>query len=73
MQEAGMDGLDHGSRRDATRVAMSGALRTPSRPLKMARLPHRALKKLAADIRTLSAGRPQTPAEDLLRESRDQR
>ncbi|MDP1649437.1 MAG: Arc family DNA-binding protein [Rubrivivax sp.] len=31
------------------------------------------LKKLAADIRALSAGRRQTPSEDLLRESRDQR
>ena len=31
------------------------------------------LKKLAADIRALSAGRRQTPSEELLRESRDQR
>ena len=31
------------------------------------------LKQLAADIRALSAGRRQTPSEDLLRESRDQR
>lgn len=31
------------------------------------------LKKLAADIRALSAGRRQTPSEDLLRDSRDQR
>jgi hypothetical protein len=31
------------------------------------------LKKLAADIRALSAGRRQTPSEDLLRESRNQR
>jgi len=31
------------------------------------------LKKLAADIRELSAGRLQTPAEVLLRESRDER
>ena len=31
------------------------------------------LKKLATDIRALSAGRRQTPSEDLLRESRDQR
>jgi len=31
------------------------------------------LKKLAADIRALSAGRRQTPSEDLLRESRDER
>ena len=30
-----------------------------------------ALKQLAADIRALSAGRVQTPSEDLLRESRD--
>ena len=29
------------------------------------------LKKLAADIRALSAGRRQTPSEELLRESRD--
>ena len=32
-----------------------------------------ALKKLAADIRALSAGRRQTPSEDLLRKSRDER
>ena len=32
-----------------------------------------ALKKLTADIRALSAGRRQTPSEDLLRESRDER
>lgn len=31
------------------------------------------LKKLAADIRALSAGRRQTPSEDMLDESRDQR
>jgi plasmid stability protein len=31
------------------------------------------LKKLAVDIRSLSAGRRQTPAEDLLRDNRDQR
>jgi plasmid stability protein len=31
------------------------------------------LKKLAADIRALSAGRKQTPAEDLLREARSER
>ena len=31
------------------------------------------LKKLAADIRGLSAGRRQTPSEDLLREGREQR
>lgn len=31
------------------------------------------LKKLAADIRALSRGRQQTPSEDLLRESRNQR
>ena len=30
-------------------------------------------KQLAADIRRLSASRVQTPSEDLLRESRDQR
>ena len=30
-------------------------------------------KQLAADIRQLSASRVQTPSEDLLRESRDQR
>ena len=30
-------------------------------------------KQPAADIRRLSAGRVQTPSEDLLRESRDQR
>jgi plasmid stability protein len=39
--------------------------------------PHRsdreALKRLAAEIRVLSAGRPQTPSEELLRESRDER
>lgn len=32
-----------------------------------------SLKALAAEIRALSAGRPQTPSEDLLRESRDER
>ena len=32
-----------------------------------------ALKERAADIRALSAGRRQTPSEDLLRESRDER
>ena len=32
-----------------------------------------ALKKLARDIRALSAGRRQTPSEELLRESRDER
>ena len=31
------------------------------------------LKKLAADIRALSAGRGQSPSEGLLRESRDER
>ncbi len=31
------------------------------------------LQQLAADIRALSAGRAQTPSEDLLRESRGQR
>ena len=31
------------------------------------------LKKLAADIRALSAGRAQTPSEDLLREARGER
>jgi plasmid stability protein len=31
------------------------------------------LKKLAAEIRALSANRQQTPSEDLLRESRDER
>lgn len=31
------------------------------------------LKRLAGDIRALSSGRRQTPSEDLLRESRDQR
>lgn len=31
------------------------------------------LKKLAAEIRLLSAGRHQTPSEDLLREGRDER
>jgi len=31
------------------------------------------LRKLAADIRALSVGRRQTPSEDLLRESRDER
>ena len=34
---------------------------------------HRAeLKKLAADIRALSAARPQTPSEDLLRRGQKQ-
>ncbi|MEZ5659508.1 MAG: Arc family DNA-binding protein [Burkholderiaceae bacterium] len=31
------------------------------------------LKKLAAEIRALSANRPQTPSEDLLREGRNDR
>ena len=31
------------------------------------------MKKLAADIRALSAGRRQTPSEELLRERRDER
>ncbi len=31
------------------------------------------LKRLAAEIRALSAGRPQTPAEQLLRDSRSER
>jgi plasmid stability protein len=31
------------------------------------------LRQLAAEIRALSAGRPQTPSEELLRESRDER
>ena len=31
------------------------------------------LQQLAADIRALSAGRAQTPSEDLLRESRGER
>ena len=30
-------------------------------------------EKLAADIRALSPGRRQTPSEELMRESRDQR
>ena len=30
-------------------------------------------KKLAAEVRALSAGRPQTPSEILIRESRDER
>ena len=37
------------------------------------RKPGADLKKLAADIRALSAGRRQTPSEKLLRESRDER
>lgn len=35
--------------------------------------PGENLKALAAEIRALSAGRTQTPSEDLLRESRDAR
>ena len=35
--------------------------------------PRAELKKLAADIRALSAGRVQTPSENLLREARDER
>lgn len=31
------------------------------------------LRRLAADIRRLSADKPQTPSEDLLRESREER
>lgn len=45
----------------------------PGSDLKEKLRPRAALKKLAGDIRALSAGRRQTPSEDLLRESRDER
>ncbi len=35
--------------------------------------PNAEFKLLAAELRALSAGRPQTPSEVLLRESRDER
>ena len=35
--------------------------------------PVEEFKRLAAKVRGLSAGRPQTPSEDLLRQSRDER
>jgi plasmid stability protein len=35
--------------------------------------PNAEFKALAAKVRALSAGRPQTPSEELLRESRDER
>jgi len=35
--------------------------------------PIEEFKRLAARVRALSAGRPQTPSEELLRESRDER
>ena len=51
--------------RELLRAAMSQSQPQPS--------PRAELKKLAADIRALSAGRVQTPSEDLLRETRDER
>ena len=51
--------------RELLRAAMSQPQPQPS--------PRAELKKLAADIRALSAGRVQTPSEDLLREARDER
>jgi plasmid stability protein len=35
--------------------------------------PRRSFKELAAQVRALTAGRPQTPAEDLLHEAREER
>ena len=35
--------------------------------------PVEEFKRLAAKVRGMSAGRPQTPSEDLLRQSRDER
>ena len=49
--------------RDIVRMALTGP-----RPANTTEL-----KRLAADIRALSAGRRQTPSEDLLRENRDER
>ena len=49
------------------REIVSNALAQPRRTSPV------GLKQLAADIRALSEGRRQTPSEDLLRESRDQR
>ena len=49
------------------RELLRAALNQPQRS------PRGELKKLAADIRALSAGRTQTPSEDLLREAREER
>lgn len=49
--------------REIVRTALTGPRRTNTAQL----------KRLAADIRALSAGRRQTPSEDLLRTSRDER
>jgi plasmid stability protein len=49
--------------REIVRVALSGP--SPGAAAE--------LRQLAAEIRALSAGRPQTPSEELLRESRDER
>ena len=57
--------------RELLRVAMSEP--QPQSPLQPQPSPRAELKKLAADIRALSAGRVQTPSEDLLREARDER
>lgn len=55
--------------------SMNAELRDIVRAALMAhRRPHSAqLKRLAAEIRALSADRPQTPSEDLLRASRNER
>jgi plasmid stability protein len=49
--------------REIVRQALTGPRRTNNSEL----------RRLAADIRALSVGRPQTPSEDLLREGRGDR
>jgi plasmid stability protein len=49
--------------REIVRAALSGPAQASAAEL----------RQLAAEIRALSAGRPQTPSEELLRESRDAR
>jgi antitoxin FitA len=49
--------------REIVRVALSGPAQGRTA----------AFRQRAAEIRALGAGRPQTPSEDLLRESRDER
>ena len=39
----------------------------------LAEEPRRSFKELAAQVRAMTAGRPQTPAEDLLHEAREER
>lgn len=53
--------------------SMSEELREIVREALTGRDRREEFKKLAADIRKLSAGKPQTPSEKLLRQSRDRR